>query len=374
MKLLSLEYKEFEGTPQEWLVSGLTLGSKNLIVGKNASGKSRILNVLNSLAGNLSGVREPQISGNFSACFSQDDKKYEYQSICENQKVVYEKLVIDGRIVLDRGEDGKGKIFAEKIGDGSDIEFHTPTSNFAVVSRRDQVQHSFLEALYNWADSVRYYPFGTPLGKDLFAVLVPNGPKVNEKDHNAVIGIFREAQKQFGDDFIDALKKDLAEVDYHVSHIDVSSPISLKMDGPHGEPVGLYVKEKSLPGITDQFSMSQGMFRVLSLLIHVNYFQMKATASTVLIDDIGEGLDFDRSCRLINLLRAKADHNNLQLIMSTNDRFVMNSIPLDEWSVLKREANHVMVKNHKNSEKQFDDFKFTGLSNFSFLELDVLSE
>ena len=137
--------------------------------------------------------------------------------------------------------------------------------------------------------------------------------------------------------------------------------------------VGLNVQETALPGVTDQFSMSQGMFRVLSLLIHMNYCQLSNTGSTVLIDDIGEGLDFDRSCRLIELLREKALGSAIQLVMSTNDRFVMNQVPLDEWSVLQRDRGTVHVRNVGNSRDIFESFKFTGLSNFSFLEMDFIN-
>lgn len=378
MRLQSLEFIEYEGKPQEWSITGLTLGAKNLIVGRNASGKSRAINVINGLARSLAGFQGVPLSGTFNACFRQDEKEYQYLVICNEQQVLSEKLIIDGTVVLERGEGGKGKILAEQIkdknGEKSLIDFQSPTSSFATFTRRDEVQHSYLEPLYLWASSLRYYPFSTYLGKELFAIIVPNGPKVDDRDHNAAIGVFREAKKVFGDEFINALKKDFASIDYLVDIIDVDSPISIQLSGMQGDPIGLFVKETNLPGITDQFSMSVGMFRVLSLLIHVNYFQMMKTASTILVDDIGEGLDFDRSCRLIDLLRAKADESELQIILSTNDRFVMNNVPLEEWSVLQRKANHVIVKNYANSKEIFEDFKFTGLSNFSFLELDVINE
>ncbi len=115
------------------------------------------------------------------------------------------------------------------------------------------------------------------------------------------------------------------------------------------------------------------MYRVLSLLININYFQLKNTGSCILIDDIGEGLDFDRSCRLVGLLRKKSEDSNLQIIISTNDRFVMNEVPLDEWSIIQRKGSHVKFRNIQNSKEIFENFKFTGLSNFSFLELDVLN-
>ena len=80
---------------------------------------------------------------------------------------------------------------------------------------------------------------------------------------------------------------------------------------------------------------------------------MAQKATCILIDDIGEGLDFDRSCRLIHILRAKAQEANIQLILSTNDRFVMNEVPLEEWSVLQRKGSHVRVRNYQNSQEVF---------------------
>jgi hypothetical protein len=101
---------------------------------------------------------------------------------------------------------------------------------------------------------------------------------------------------------------------------------------------------------------------------------MAKKATCVLIDDIGEGLDFDRSCSLIDVLRRKAQESAVQLIMATNDRFVMNKVPLEEWSVFVREGNRVRVRNYENSKAVFDEFKFTGLSNFDFLATDFVNE
>lgn len=56
----------------------------------------------------------------------------------------------------------------------------------------------------------------------------------------------------------------------------------------------------------------------------------------IVIDDIGERLDYERSCALIELLMSKATTQQVQLIMTTNDRFVMNKVPLEAWTVLHR--------------------------------------
>ena len=49
MELYSLKYKQDEGVDREWGFDGLSLHKINLIVGKNASGKSRTLNVMGLL-------------------------------------------------------------------------------------------------------------------------------------------------------------------------------------------------------------------------------------------------------------------------------------------------------------------------------------
>lgn len=374
MRLQSLQYAENEGTPQEWVLEELSVGQKNLIVGKNASGKSRILSVIGSFANILSSRQGLGKSGNYLFKLLHDGKTYQYEINSDNKQVITEKLLVDGKSCINRGKDGIGTIWAENIDNGKDINFQTPQNVLAAVVKRDAIQHSFLEPLYAWASSVRQYHFGSTLGKSNITLFQPGGPKVDERDENAVAGIFRDGVKEYPNEFIPALIRDLASIDYYVENVEIGSPISILISGLPSDPLVLRVKEKDLLGITDQFSMSQGMFRVLSLLIQVNYFQLNKTATCVLVDDIGEGLDFDRSCRLIELLRSKADHSDLQIILSTNDRYVMNQVPLDEWSVLQRKGNHVKVRNYSNSREIFDEFKFTGLSNFSFLELDVINE
>ena len=53
MRLVELNYLQWENTPREWRVDGVKLRPLNLLVGSNASGKSRTLNVINGLASRL---------------------------------------------------------------------------------------------------------------------------------------------------------------------------------------------------------------------------------------------------------------------------------------------------------------------------------
>ena len=116
------------------------------------------------------------------------------------------------------------------------------------------------------------------------------------------------------------------------------------------------------------------MFRALAIIIHINYAIMSRKASCIIIDDIGEGLDFERSCSLIQLLMRKAHESNVQLIMATDDRFVMNMVPLEHWTILYRTPGQSLVFNHNNARHAFEEFKFTGLNNFDFFSTDFLHE
>lgn len=373
MRLKSLSFVEMEGAAQEWVLDGFSIGPKTLVVGRNASGKSRALNVIGALSRYLSGRQTPAGTAKFDCLFQDGEDNFSYQISFLSEKVVSEVLSKNGKVLLSRSVGGEGEIFASKIAGGTMVRFQAPPELLAAVVRRDSLQHPFLEPLYEWGSTLRHYYFGTFLGKDRFAVLVPDGPKPDDRDGGSVVGVFRQAQREFGDKFSGQMLEDMRQLDYFVDEVGCAAPISMRVEGDFpGEVVCLYVKEKDLTAITDQHSMSQGMFRVLSLLTHINYSKLKGSATCVLIDDIGEGLDFNRSCKLIGLLRSKADESGIQLIMSTNDRFVMNSVPLEEWSVLQRSGSVVRVRNHENSKTIFEDFKFTGLSNFSFLELDML--
>jgi Fe-S cluster assembly ATPase SufC len=95
------------------------------------------------------------------------------------------------------------------------------------------------------------------------------------------------------------------------------------------------------------------------------------TGRSIVIDDVGEGLDFERSMALIKLLIKKCKHKNLQLLMATNDRFVMNEVELRYWHVVHRTGNHVRILDYQNTKKRFDEFKFLGLSNFDFFSSEA---
>jgi hypothetical protein len=253
------------------------------------------------------------------------------------------------------------------------LDFQTPEEDVAALTRRDSIQHPFLEDLYDWGKNLMHFQFGSSLGKEGFAIFVKKDKEspVDYRNTNQPAYIFWRAMREFGSSFVDSVRANMRYVGYDLESVDVGPPVSARFtfQGPllPSEPVeGLIVKEADLPGKTDQLDMSQGMFRALCVVIYVTYGVMAARPSCILIDDIGEGLDYERSSNLIKLLVEKAEESNIQLIMSTNDRYAMNNVPLKYWSIVNRQRNRSIMINYQNNPKVFDDFELTGLSNFDF--------
>lgn len=373
--LKSLRYSEMLGKPKHWTLDGLELGPINLLVGKNATGKTRTLNVIANMARQF--VPEQKFrsqNGSHEFVFDNNGQRYEYIVHVEEAKVTREEVIVDGDSKLERGSGGYGKIFNQE--EGKKLRFRPPEDELAVAARRDSLQHPFLEPLHEWAEAVRHYTFGATLGKDHVVISVKGGPETDDRDSNQVVGIFRKAVQKFGQAFKDAVIADMAEMGYEIEEIGVYAPENIKIlrGGLATELLVLGVKERGIGGVVEQGDMSQGMFRALSILIQVNYSQIAKRANCILIDDIGEGLDFERSTALIEILRRKAQAAEFQLVMTTNDRFVMNKVPLEEWSILQRNGCEVQVRNYANSRKHFDAFKFMGLNNFDFLRYDFINE
>lgn len=374
MKLISLNYAQFEGQPKQWRLFDLSLGNVNLLVGKNASGKTRTLNIIVALARLLTPITKLSfISGNYDVKFDYDGKILNYMLHFEQTKILSEQFVLEGKRLLERGPGGIGKIWAEKVNDYMD--FQAPEDQLAAVVRQDAIQHTFLAPLQQWAQCLYYYPFGTPLGKDklIFEVKDPNVP-FDPKDFKGVGAIFKRGLKDYGEPFRESVMIDMDRIGYPLKNIELQAPTSITIAAPIPGPfMGLCVQEKALAGVTDQMDMSQGMFRALSVIIQITYARMSNTANSILIDDIGEGLDFERSCELIRLLVEKATQSKVQLIAATNDRFVMNTVPLESWSILQRSGGDSRVYNYANSKSKFDEFKFMGMNNFDFFATDFFT-
>lgn len=367
MNLREFSYIRNKGTKNEWAIKGspfeegaLKLNELNLIVGQNATGKSRTVAAICDLADLVSGNKNiEQIvykTAIFDATFEENGMLTSYRLELKDGKVIDEHLNIDGTMKLDR----KGrKLYYEAQKDY--LPFQTD-DNVVAVTRRDRQQQSYMEPLYLWGRNLSYYLFGSSLGQNMLIKDITLNldeaakPRVTDK----VSGLFVKALGEFKE-IRDLVIADMKDIGYNLMDIKSSKPKNVALNA-----YGISVKEEGLKDYTDQMEMSQGMFRSLSLVIQIEYSLLANLPSCIMIDDIGEGLDYERSQSLIKLIMQKAASSRLQLIMTTNNRFVMNNIDLKYWHVINRENERSVFYNIGNSKDVFEEFSLTGLNNFDF--------
>ena len=216
----------------------------NLLVGKNASGKSRTLSVITSLARLLAGDSKITFkSAHFSALFDHNGERLHYELDIQDFKVIAEEFSVGAATRLKRGQGGVGLLHAVKLNE--EIEFQSPEQELAAVARRDSIQHPFFEPLHEWGTSLRFYPFGTALGRDRFVMLVKDfNVELDDKDAQNVTPIFHKGCTDFPDTFKQEVVNDMKAIDYDIDDVGLMSPSSVKMlTTLPGELRTLFVKD-----------------------------------------------------------------------------------------------------------------------------------
>ena len=369
-----ISYKET--TPSNWDLLEFDLENINLIVGLNASGKSRILSVIRGLAQIVYTSQQIPFSDVYYKVefISENQSIYSYEIEFLNGIVRKEILLIDNYKRIDRNEHGDVSIYSEVL--KSVIDLKIP-ENQLMTTRRDAYNFPYLEELYKWAVSIRYFRFTQQNSKYNYEFVEANRTIRNDFDlkvTDQTIRAFQSGVDLYRNKFTDSVIADFNEIGYEISEIRIDQLNSVKSENNQKNSYfGIHVRERDLDFSVDQAQMSDGMFRALSIIIHINLYEFQGLPYCILVDDIGEGLDFQRATKLIQLLIRKSP-TNAQLIMTSNDKFIMNNVDLDYWNVIIRKGFSVKLINKRNSPKVFKEFEFTGLNNFDFLSTGFYAE
>lgn len=368
MIIESLRYVRYEGKPYEWGIEDkdgnpADFQNVNLFVGKNAVGKSRTLAVICDIARLLSGRKKisslkfPNVQ--YLINLKEDNVKYEYSVIIEDFAIVSECLKING---IEKVNRENNKIFSVKTKENIPLNL---TTDLFVSSLHEHVEEfPYITEIYEWSNALRYYTFTNQIEKNTLLVSddeFDNLLLAKGLDPDNIIPLFSKGKQDFGADFIHAIITDMNQIGYSINDVDLLR---------NKKGIGISVQEDELPTPTLQVDMSQGMFRALSFIIQLNYSLMSKLSVCLLIDDLGEGLDFARSKSLIDILIHKINNSYIQIFITTNDRYIMNKIPLKYWTIIERLPKYSLFYNYVNSKDIFDDFKYTGLNNFDFLATD----
>ncbi len=364
MRLVKVNYSETEDA-KSWELKDLVLQGRNLIVGKNAVGKTRTFRIIWNLAAQI--ITSPQRNGRFEFDFKDNDTNYKYLVEISNKNIVLlEELWEKDYQLINRNAETNDNFIRNKSNNQDNKEpFSPPQDRFTIHVRRDTQNYPYLESLYNWANNCFCFEISKSQPDKSLTVSVPATNQILKSNILDAMGIYLEnAFKDFGEKtFLNELLKDIERIGYNVSSVNVKKTLK-DLSLIHS----LVIDENNV-GKLPQSHISSGMYRALAILIIINYWCFENKPVTLIIDDLGDGLDYSRSAELLKILFEKfekIEENGGQLIVTTNNQFLMNAVPIKHWNILEREGSKVKAYNYYNSKQAFDEFDYIGLNNFEF--------
>lgn len=346
MRLKQITYIE-----SGWSLKGLHFKEVSLIVGKNSVGKSKSIQALNQLVYLILQKKAIHEYDNFGykICFEKKDSELTYSFAYRNGKVYFEHLFDNNKTYIKRNTNYT-KFYEEQI--------NPPENCLALNIRRDTILYTEIEEIIRWAENSYSLLFnriipGNDNNTSFFSTLsacedlIPMFEKLNDNQKSNIV-------------------KELNNLNYQVDNLEI-----VKIDE---KLKVLHIKEKNVRSFLWEGCLSQGMQRTLFILVFITYIASKKEKNQLLvIDDFSEGLDYDRSIKLGKYIYNFCIENNIQLITSSNDSFLMDVINLKYWNILQRDGEKVTAININNSPEIFNDFEFTGLSNFDLFSSDFIT-
>lgn len=362
MKIKALKYSRYPNTNKEWYIVGkdnknnedyVYFDSLNLLVSKNAGGKTRTLDVIRELSEFLDGTRSVLDSTYSSQIFDFifEDKNIEYSYLLEitDRKVSNERLVIDKDLIFDRKKNYFQKGIVSK--DLSD--------NQLILNNQSVNKEKFSDILF-WSRSVKTFfsNHWIDLNENVDSLNINeiDIDLVNVDTPSFVIPIFAYGFKEFGKDYVDHILSYMNRLDYDLTDIELKK-------GKRGYRI--YVEEGGKYYV-EQSRLSLRMFRALSLLIVLVLVKKKHLPMCILIDDLGDGFDLDNAKNFMDILSQVSYNSSIQFFATSTNRFVLNNVHLKNWSVIDRVGSKSIFYNMHNSKENFEDFKYTSLNNADF--------
>ncbi len=332
-----------------WEIDNLYLDKFNLIVAKNATGKSMTLLKMSIINNLIKGVNiANDTNGFYQWEFEFIDNssivsyKFSFETNLKGNIKLEETLKVNSFTIIDRVNE-QARIYSELT--KKYINITPPDASLVISSRRDKYEFPVSEKIIEWCNGFEYIAFS------------------HQENSNKEIENVKANIANLNSKGLTFLIADMNKLGYNLEYISVDKTKRFHQ---------VSIKEKSLNHELDITELSSGMFRTIGLLAYIELSLEKASLTTIAVDDIGEGLDYERSTRLSKLLLEKIENSNIQLIATSNDSFLMDVIPIKYWNILQRSENKVSSLNYQNSKERFDKFLMTGLSNFDLFSSDYL--
>lgn len=348
MRIKSFSYKE-----DSWEINNLNLGSINLLVGQNGTGKSRTLAKIDRFVKILTRQEKKFETEEWGIEFLTNDNqvlRYELKTLKTKNEVIKENLFYNNELILDRKR-GETTFKIRKDSKTKWDTYSPPTQKLAISSINDIVKYPQTAEILNWAENSYGFIFSFPSRFSRYRDELLN-------ETGDIADLFDQLSKKQQNTVVENL-----------------NTLGFKIQEIKIEKIGrnyLIIDERGLKYWVDLNDLSQGMTRTLCLITYLEFLISRKNPATIVIDDFGEGLDYIRAKDLGKLTLQKCSKKNIQLIATSNDSFLMEVVNIDNWNVLTRKGKIVTALNKFNHPELFENFKFTGLSNFDFFSSDYI--
>jgi predicted ATP-dependent endonuclease of OLD family len=355
MILKSLSYKD-----TNWELQDLRLNVANLIVGKNSTGKSRTLQTIDLLVKMLTQQRDLNWGAEWDIEFTTDKSdslRYQFSTSYSKKGVTFEKMYLNDREILNRHRDrnAEGASIANMLNSGRRETIFPPEDKLIIHTNRDVKKFPYLEEIAVWAQQSYGFKFGNISPFHLF----------NKQEYDLLTAVedipylFESLNDKQGE----VVREQLNSIGYEVLQISVEK---------RGDMPVIMVLERDIDKQIPHYKLSQGMFRSMSIIIYLNYLIGKRKPATIIVDDLCEGLDFERATKLGRIIFNECISNDIQIVATSNDMFLMEVVDLKYWIILSREGKRVSGISVGSNKELMEKFMFTGLSNFDLFSSDFL--
>ncbi len=341
--------KSFKFASSGWSLDKLTLGQTNLIVGKNSTGKTRSLDSLLTVKRILDQTLEindlKPLDSELILSHNGDEIKFAFAT--SGKQIVREVLNINGKDIISR-DGAHAEINGETV--------NPPADKLMIHVRRDTTKYPIIEDIIGWAEKMIVRSFidtDSPSNEELFNIVA-----------------------QFSDDMKQHIVSMANEVGFPLTMIDTfenAFGIDAEKINPANLEIFKYImfQEQGIPHLLLFDELSNGMQRTILLFIFIELLINSSIPALVAIDDLGEGLDFIRATKVGKKLFETCQKADVQLIATSNEEFMMNIVDINHWNVLVRDGQTVRSITSSSAPEIFEDFSYSGLSNFDFFTSDI---
>jgi len=361
LKIESVDYSEryfntLSGTTLHWKLEGLKLLDFTIIAGLNTSGKTRTCNVItNTITKIIHHQRKLQL-GNATMTIRTADSRYRIKiNIAEDVK----KKRFIKQEVLDELQNNKRKnLFDRKrIRDVSDREkpmksYSPPDNSLTFHARRDKYAYPYLEDVIESLKEFHFLDFEE--GKISFKVGVDETALPIKIVSSETSDVYTKIQRQKRIEILN----DINSLGFPIKKVLITDMIIEGIKTPV-----LLFKEMGVRGKYDLTQASSALIKVIFLITCMHLIEK---GSCVLIDNVGDGLDYKRSIEIVNLLKKFKDDK--QIILCTNNEILLNQTDIRNWNILHRQGYTVKAHSYDNSRERLDKFAKTGLSNYEYFQ------